>query len=49
METDKKKYEPKFPSEYIKIMKKKKRKKIRNIPIDSEISEQYFNDALMIL
>lgn len=49
MEKDKKSSEPKFPQGYIKVMKKKKRNKLRNIPIESEISEQYYNDALMIL
>lgn len=49
MEKDKKPSEPKFPAGYIKVMKKKKRKKLRNYPIESEISEQYFNDALLIL
>lgn len=49
MEKDKKSNEPKYPSGYIKVMKKKKRKKLRNVPIESEISEQYYNDALMIL
>ena len=49
MNNDKKTTEPKFPSGYIKVMKKKKRKKLRNVPIESEISEQYYNDALMLL
>lgn len=49
MEKDKKSSEPKFPCGYIKVMKKKKRKKLRNVPIESEISEQYYNDAPMLL
>jgi len=38
-----------FPPNYMKWMKKKKHKKIRNIPVDENIKEQKFNDAERIL
>ncbi len=38
-----------FPKEFMKTMKKKKGKKIRNTPINEKIIEQKFNDAKHIL
>ena len=38
-----------FPKNFMKIMKKKKRKKIRNTPTDTEIKEQKHNDANRII
>lgn len=38
-----------FPSGYIKIMKKKKRKKMRNVPINDEVIEKKYNDAKQII
>jgi hypothetical protein len=38
-----------YPKWFIKNMKKKKRKKIRNIPINKKIIEQKYNDAERIL
>lgn len=38
-----------YPKRFIKNMKKKKRKKIRNIPINKKIIEQKYNDAGRIL
>jgi hypothetical protein len=38
-----------YPNGFMKEMKKKKRKKIRNISIEVEISEQQHNDAERIL
>lgn len=35
----------KFPKKFMKWMKCKKRKKMRNVPIDEDIVEQQFNDA----
>jgi len=34
-----------YPREFMKTMKKKKNKKIRNTPIDEKIVEQKHNDA----
>jgi tRNA A-37 threonylcarbamoyl transferase component Bud32 len=42
-------YDSKFPRKFITLMKKKKRKKIRNTSIDDHISEQKFNDASRII
>jgi len=38
-----------YPKQFIKGMKKKKRKKMRNTPIDEEIVEQKYNDAKRII
>jgi len=38
-----------YPKFFIKNMKKKKHKKIRNIPINKKIIEQKYNDAGRIL
>lgn len=35
----------KFPKRFMKVMKKKKRKKIRSTPVDQEITEKKYNDA----
>lgn len=35
----------KYPPSFIKMMKKKKRKRIRQMSIYQNIIEQYFNDA----
>ena len=35
----------KYPRKFMRYMKKKKHKKIRNIPIDEDITEQQYNDA----
>lgn len=43
------KNKPEYPKGFMKIMKDKKKKKIRNIPIDVYIIEQKFNDAKRIL
>lgn len=43
------KKESKYPTSFIKEMKKKKRKKIRNYPIYNKIIEQQFNDASIII
>lgn len=34
-----------YPNRFMKMMKKKKRKKIRSTPINKEIIEQRYNDA----
>lgn len=34
-----------YPDRFMKMMKKKKRKKIRSAPINKEIIEQQHNDA----
>lgn len=38
-----------YPKWFMKIMKKKKNKKIRNTPIYKPIKEQYHNDAERII
>lgn len=38
-----------LPKYFIKQMKKKKRKKIRNLPITETIREQKYNDALRVI
>lgn len=35
----------KYPKKFMKLMKKKKRIKIRNIPLENEVIEQEHNDA----
>jgi hypothetical protein len=42
-------YNDKFPRKYITLMKRKKRKKLRNVPLDKHIIEKGFNDAKMLL
>lgn len=38
-----------YPDGFMKVMKKNKRKKIRNTPIDKEITERQHNNAERIL
>lgn len=38
-----------FPKGFMKIMKDKKKKKIRNTPIEIDVIEQKFNDSKIIL
>lgn len=38
-----------FPKEFIKLMKKKKRKKMRKTPIGDFIAEQKYNNAERVL
>jgi hypothetical protein len=35
----------KYPESFMKVMKQKKKKAIRNTPIDEDIIEQKFNNA----
>lgn len=39
----------KFPSKFMREMKKQKKKKIRNTPVNKEIVEQKFNNAERVL
>lgn len=39
----------KLPRKFIQLMKKKKRKKIRQIPIDKHVNEKKYNDAKIVI
>lgn len=43
------KRKPDFPRNFMKWMKRKKRKKLRNAPMDQQVKEQQWNDADRIL
>jgi hypothetical protein len=38
-----------YPKSFMKWMKKKKSKKIRNTPVDKKVIEQKFNDASRVI